>query len=146
MSIWTRRARLRNLQEGMVQKARAESLEHQAHDDAERFLDYGFAAHPVDGQGLVMHVDGHTVVLRMDRLAERPRLAAYEVCVWHKEGHSITLKAGGVIEINGKSLVLNVDGAVAINSAALTHNGVNISSSHVHGGIAPGPANTSGPQ
>ena len=93
-----------------------------------------------------MHVDGHTVVLRMDRLAERPQLAAHEVCVWHKEGHSITLKAGGVIEIKGKALTLAIDGAVAINSTTLTHNGVNISSSHVHGGIAPGPSNTGGPQ
>ena len=146
MSIWTRRARLRNLQEGVVQKTRAESLENQAHDDAERFQDYGFAAHPVDGQGLVMHVDGHTIVLRMDRLAERPRLAAHEVCVWHREGHCITLKSGGVIEIKGTSLALNIDGAVAINSAALTHNGVNISGNHVHGGVESGPSNTGGPQ
>ena len=142
MSIWTRRARLRNLQEGVVQKARAESLEHQAHDDAERFLDYGFAAHPVDGQGLVMHVDGHTVVLRMDRLAERPQLAAHEVTVWHKDGHCVTLKAGKVIEMTGSVLKINMDQAVDITSPTLTHNGVNISSTQTHGNITPGPART----
>ena len=161
MSIWTRRARLRSLTEGLVQKARAESLENQAHDDAERFQDYGFAANPIDGQGLVMHVGGHTIVLRMDRLAERPRLAAHEVCVWHREGHCITLKADGVIEIKGASLRVDVTGDIAfkggalsfdmaggtrIAGGALSHNGVNIGSDHVHGEVEPGPGTTGVPR
>ena len=37
-------------------------------------------------------------------------------------------------------------GHVDIRSATLTHNGTNISQDHTHPGIAPGPANTGGPE
>lgn len=119
-----RRARLRGLSEGKVQTVRAESLEGDAKDAAERFQDYGFAAHPLDGQGLVINAAGHTIVLRMDRLAERPQLEAYEVAVWHKEGHWVKLKAGGVVEVqattvNVTSPVVNVV-ATAVNITAAT--------------------------
>ena len=89
--IFLRRARIRNLKEGLVQSARIEALENDAKDDAERFQDYGFAANVVDGQGLVINAGGHTIVLRMDRLAERPQLPAFEVRVWHKEGHHVEI-------------------------------------------------------
>jgi phage baseplate assembly protein V len=119
-----RRARLRGLQEGQVQRARAESVESDAKDDAERFQDYGFTANPVDGQGLVINVAGHTIVLRMDRLAERPRMAAYEVAVWHKEGHRITLKAGGLVQVDCTKLVVNASGQVDINTPTTNISGV----------------------
>lgn len=93
-----RRARIRRVAEGLVQRARVEALENDARDDAERWQDYGFAAQPVDGQGLVINAGGHTIVLRLDRIADRPQLADYEVTVWHREGHRLTLKAGGLIE------------------------------------------------
>lgn len=99
-AVFLRRARLRGLKEGQVQTVRAESLESDAKDNAERFQDYGLAANPMDGQGLVITVGGHVIVLRMDRLAERPQLAPYEVSVWHKEGHNVTLRAGKVVEVN----------------------------------------------
>lgn len=103
-AVFLRRARIRGLREGQVQAARAESLENDAKDNAERWQDYGFAGNAVDGQGLVIHVGGHTVVLRMDRLAERPHLAAYEVSVWHKEGHNVTLRNGKLIEVDCDTL------------------------------------------
>jgi phage baseplate assembly protein V len=119
-----RRARLRGLTEGKVQTARAESLEGDAKDAAERWQDYGFAANPVDGQGLVIHAGGHTIVLRMDRIAERPQLAAYEVSIWHKEGHHATLRSGGVIDVecttlNMAATTVNVV-ATAVNITAAT--------------------------
>lgn len=49
----------------------------------------------------------------------------------------IELGADGAVTITGSS--------IALNSDTLTHNGTNISSTHVHGGIAPGGSNTSGP-
>lgn len=147
-----RRARLRGGKEGPVQTMRAESLENDAKDQAERWQDYGFAAQPVDGQGLVINAGGHTIVLRIDRLAERPGLAAYEVAVWHKEGHYVKLKAGRVIEMSGDSLVINMANSVTINagsmavtSGALTHNGKNVGSTHTHGGVRGGPDSTAGP-
>lgn len=117
-----RRARLRGLVDGRVQTARAESLEDQAHDDAERHQDYGFTAHPVDGQGLVLHVGGHTIVLRMDRIAERPQLQPFEVSVWHKEGHRVTLKAGRLVQVDCDHLVINAAQDVTINTATMTVN------------------------
>ena len=115
-----RRARIRGLVEGKVQRGRTEATEHDAKDDAERWQDYGFAAQPVDGQGLVINVGGHTIVLRMDRLAERPQLAAYEVAIWHKEGHRVTLRAGKLVEVSCDSLVVNAAVSVAINSPTVT--------------------------
>jgi len=111
-----RRARLRTLAEGLVQKARAEALDDDAKDEAERFQDYGFTAHPVDGEGLVINAGGHTIVLRMDRLAERPQLAEYEVSVWHKEGHRVTLKAGKLVQVDCDELVVNAAVRVALNT------------------------------
>lgn len=145
MGIFLRRARIRSLKEGKVQAGRIEALENDSKDDAERWQDYGFSAQPVEGQGLVIHAGGHTVILRMDRLAERPALAAYEVAVWHKEGHCLKLKAGGVVELNGTRLDINMDGAVNINSASLNHNGKNVGDDHTHGGVLPGTADTLGP-
>lgn len=115
-----RRARLRGVREGQVQRARAEATELDAKDDCERFQDYGFAANPVDGQGLVLTVAGHTIVLRMDRLAERPQLAAHEVTVWHKDGHRVTLKAGQVVQVDCARLVVNASERVELNSPQVT--------------------------
>lgn len=55
----------------------------------------------------------------------------------------IRFHAGG-IEINAPSVTIN--GATAINGGSLTHNGSNVGSSHVHGGVAAGGATTAGPQ
>jgi phage gp45-like len=130
-------ARVRGLVEGLFQKGRTETLADEARDDAQRPQDYGFAANPVEGQGLALEIGGHTVIIRLDRTAERPQLAEYEVALWHKEGHKITLRSGGVVEISGTDLNINLSGAVAITSASLTHNGKAVGAAHTHGG---GPA------
>ena len=154
--MWTRirRARLRGLIEGLVQRVRAESLNAVAHDDVERFQDYGFAANAVEGQGLVIEAGGHTIVVRMDRLAERPNLPSYVVAVWHKEGHSIHLKAGRIIQLDCDTLNINASAAVNINTptvslsndliingTSLRVNGVEHVAHH-HGGVSTGGANT----
>lgn len=118
--VFLRRARIRKLAEGLVQSARVEALENDAKDDAERFQDYGYAANAVDGQGLVITAGGHTIVLRMDRLAERPRLAAYEVSVWHKEGHRVTLKAGKLVEVSCDTFRVNAAVKVELNTPLVT--------------------------
>ena len=147
-----RRARLRALVDGAIGHVRAEAFGDKAHDDAERFGDYGFASHPVDGQGLILTIGGMTVVLRMDRLAERPALAAYEVALWHKEGHYVRLGAGGVVEVHGATqVVINASAGVTLNTPETTINGhltvtgdAQIAGKsfvgHVHGGVASGGA------
>jgi phage gp45-like len=120
---WLRWSRIRGLVEGVMQRGRVEVFDRQARDDAKRPQDYGFAANVVDGQGLVLEVGGHTVIMRMDRLAERPQLAAYEVCVWHKDGHKVTLKAGGVIQVDCTRYVVNASEAVVFNSPTVSGSG-----------------------
>ncbi len=103
--VMLHRARIRGLNEGQVQSGRVEAHGNVVVDGAQRFQDYGFAANPVDGQGLEITVGGHTLILRMDRLAERPQLAAYEVALWHKDGHRVKLGAGKAVEVLGATTV-----------------------------------------
>lgn len=142
-----RRVRFRGLVEGKVQRARVEALEGDARDDAERWQDYGFAARPVDGEGLRIEVGGHTILLRADRINERPQLAAFEVSVWHKEGHRVTLKAGGLVEaacttfkVTGNLLV---DGHITAQGDVVGE-GVSLSG-HTHGGVDRGGSQTDPP-
>lgn len=164
MSGWwnnlLRRARLRGLVDGKVQIVRAEALDDDAKDDAERWQDYGFSAHPVEGQGLVINAGGHTIVLRMDRINERPELQAFEVCVWHKEGHTVTLKAGRLVHVDCDELIVDASTRVVFNtpdvqcSSVVTALAVDATSSltvqgkemhlHTHGGVDTG-GGTSGP-
>lgn len=58
-------------------------------------------------------------------------------------GASISLK-GGEVRINGQTV--SVDGKIELTGAELTHNGTNISDSHVHTNVMPGPALTGPPQ
>lgn len=118
-----RRARIRGLKEGLVQTARVESTENDSKDAAERFQDYGFAANVVDGQGLVINAGGHTIVVRMDRIAERPQLPAFEVRVWHKEGHHVALKAGKLVEVSCDTFRVNAAVKVELNAPAVTASG-----------------------
>ncbi|MDP9990876.1 phage gp45-like [Variovorax boronicumulans] len=120
--IQIRRASFRGLVEALVQRVRGDAMEHDAKDNIERFQDYGFAANPVDGQGLKIDWQGHTIVLRMDRLAERPQLASHEVSVWHKEGHKITLKDGRLIEVECDRFVVNASESYEVNTKTVTMN------------------------
>lgn len=120
--IQIRRASFRGLIEGLVQKLRGDATENDGKDAIERFQDYGFAANPVDGQGLKIDWQGHTIVLRMDRLAERPQLASHEVTVWHKEGHKITLRDGKLIEVECDRYVVNAKESYEVNTKTVTVN------------------------
>lgn len=161
--------RVRGLREGVMQVGRVEGLPNDVRDDAQRPQDYGFAGQPVDGQGLKLEVGGHTVIVRLDRLPERPHLAQYEVAVWHKEGHRITLKANGVVQVDCVSLVANASGGVLVHSPHVTLDSplvtmtgnVQIAGTltsavdvlgggksligHTHNGVAPGAASTGAP-
>jgi phage gp45-like len=139
-AVFLRKARIRGLKEALVQTARTEAMENDAKDAIERLQDYGFAANVVDGQGLIMTVGGTTFVLRMDRIAERPRLQAFEVSVWHKEGHNMTLKDGKLIEVNCDTFKVNAAVKAEFNtplvamSAKATVGDTLAVTSHVTGG------------
>jgi phage baseplate assembly protein V len=117
---WLRWARVRGVAEGKMQQGRAEVFDSMARDEAMRPQDYGFTSLPVEGQGLVIEAGGHTIILRQDVLASRPQLAAYEVAVWHKEGHMVSLKAGKLVQVDCDRFVVNAAASVAINAPAVT--------------------------
>ncbi|MFT4192478.1 MAG: phage baseplate assembly protein [Comamonas sp.] len=118
-----RRVRVRGLREGTVQRGRVEATEHDTKDSVERWQDYGFSAQPVDGHGLRINLAGAQFLLRLDRPAERPKLEAYEVTVWHKEGHSITLKAGGVVEVDCEVYRVKAPGGVEFDTPEVKMSG-----------------------
>lgn len=120
MRMW--RARVRTLVEGLLQTGRAEVHERHARDEVERWQDYGFTSAPVDGQGLLLEVDGHSILVRVDRLTDRPHLADYEVSVWHREGHHVTLRSEGRVEVSCARLVVQASEAVEITSPQITLN------------------------
>lgn len=49
------------------------------------------------------------------------------------------------VEVRLDAENINVNGNLHVSGDELTHNGVNISSDHVHGGVAPGGSDTDGP-
>lgn len=73
---------------------------------------YGFAADAVEGEGLQIELGGFTLLLACDRPDDRPALAPFEVKVWHKEGHYISLDAGGKITAKGTDIEALASGAV----------------------------------
>ena len=137
--------RLRGFNADAIQSGRVEAHGSKAADDAMRLEDYGFSARAIDGQGLAINAGGFTVVLRMDRLAGKPTLAPFEVCVWHKDGGKITLGAQGKVTVDCVDYVVNASGSAAINSPSLTHNGVNVGDTHTHSGVRAGNASTGAP-
>lgn len=62
---------------------------------------------------------------------------------WHHKNIELSADTNIVIQAGG-SVTIKA-GSVAIESEFLTHNGVNVGDTHVHGGVLPGPADTSTP-
>lgn len=52
----------------------------------------------------------------------------------------------GIELVSAGNVTINSQGAVSINSATLTHNGINIGDTHTHPGIQPGSGSTGAPQ
>jgi phage baseplate assembly protein V len=163
-----RRARMRAQSDGTVQKVRIDVFDTLGRDGIERMQDYGIASRPSEGEGLVLEVAGHLVVLRMDQSSKRPKLALDEVSVWHREGHSVTLKAGKKIvvdcddyEVNTKNYTVNASTSAAFNtpqvvaSAVLASQTINVAGTgmidgvsvgtHDHGNVQHGNDRTDGP-
>lgn len=62
---------------------------------------------------------------------------------WHHKNIELSADTNIVIQAGG-SVTIKA-GSVLIESDSLTHNGVNVGDTHVHGGVLPGPADTSTP-
>lgn len=166
-NVIVRRVRVRGLTESKVQKAHVQGHDNYAREGVERFQEYGFAANGGDGEGLVIEVDGHTIIIAMDRLGDRPSLGDGEVSVWHRAGHRMTLKDDGLVQVDCKRFVINAEDGVDINTPKVTMSedlevvvsitaplvdgttdvrfGGKSGISHVHDGVQTGTGNTGDP-
>ena len=107
----------------LIQQYKVNIFETRASEDAERFQDYGFAAQPSAGEGLVIDAGGSVIVLRIDRLKDRPALANDEVAVWHKDGHKIHLKSGKLVEVDCATLNIKASIGVNFNTPKISNTG-----------------------
>ena len=89
----------------------------------------GSPAPSSDGGAFVVEIGGSTVTITADGI----NLVS--------NGSVVDITAGGVA-ITGD---VTIAGALAVSGSGVTHNGTNIGDTHVHGGVAPGGANTSTP-
>lgn len=122
----------------------------QVRDGAEHFQHYGFTSVPFPGaEGIGLAVGGstdHLVVINIDDRRYRLKgLQSGEVALYDDQGQSILLGRNGKITVHATTELELVAPDVNIISATLKHNGVNIGSTHVHGGVQLGGSNTSGP-
>lgn len=62
---------------------------------------------------------------------------------WHHKNIELSADTNIVIQAGG-SVTIKA-GSVLIESDSLTHNGVNVGDTHIHGGVLPGPSDTSTP-
>lgn len=101
----------RNTTEGKSsQTVTVDIIDNDSSDEVERWQNYGLASSPVDGsQALVVTTGGHRVVVALDETAVRPKLGSAEVCLYHREGHQIHLKAGRIIELTADKFIVNAD-------------------------------------
>lgn len=95
-----RRARMSLQAMGLVHKYKINIYEGNAPDNVERHQNYGTASAPAQGEGLVIDIGGTVFVLAVDSIKDRPKLANWDVALWHKDGHSVHLKAGKVVDVN----------------------------------------------
>ena len=107
----------------LIQKYKVNIFENRSSEESERHQDYGFASQPSEGEGLVIDAGGSVVVLRIDRLKERPTLANDEVAVWHKDGAKIHLKAARIIEIDCDVFALKASSGAHFDTPIITTSG-----------------------
>lgn len=93
------------------QNLQVQSLADETNDNVERFQNYGLSSvPPVGSEAVVVAIGGRRsglVAIAVEDKSCRPKgLAPGDVCVYHKDGHTITLKKDGAIEIKGKRVNL----------------------------------------
>ncbi|MFP7605167.1 phage baseplate assembly protein V [Serratia quinivorans] len=110
------------------QNLQVQTLANETNDSVERFQNYGFSSVPPPGsEAIVVAVGGRRsgmVAIAVEDKKTRPRgLDPNDVCVYHSEGHTITLKQDGVIEIRGKAVNLVAEESCDIVSKLINFTG-----------------------
>jgi phage baseplate assembly protein V len=139
---------------GPRQRVQVELLKGELRDDVEHMQNYGFTSHPTGGDAAVAFLAGSRdqgIVLVIDDRRYRIALQPGEVAIYDDLGNKVELLRDMVkvtavqkIQIDAPAGEFNIDD-FEINGASLKHNGKNIGSTHVHGGVLVGGANTEEP-
>lgn len=92
-----------------TQKIQVVALADETITDIERFQEYGFESYPLaEAEVFIGFLNGnrdHGIALCVHDGRYRPTdLAEGESCIYHKEGHRVLLKAGGIIEVSGTEI------------------------------------------
>ncbi|ALE02866.1 phage baseplate assembly protein V [Bartonella ancashensis] len=125
------------------------------HTDATQVADKGSVHKTIYPDGTVIEYDDETSTYGIHLQSEGIFSLTISDGVSIKgNGGALELTAPDGLKIISKSdLTLSADGRIAlqagsdvvINSGCLKHNGMNVGSSHIHGGVAPGGSATGGP-
>ncbi|TWD54549.1 bacteriophage Mu Gp45 protein [Agrobacterium vitis] len=107
-----------------------------------RIKEFGFSSSPPAGAtALIMALNGradNAMVMGLDHGSHGPRdLGAGHTAIYDAYGNVVSL-------VQNKVRIVTA-GAIELVSASLTHNGVNIGATHVHGGIVKGGSDTAVP-
>ncbi|KAA0685995.1 hypothetical protein DTW90_34480 [Neorhizobium sp. P12A] len=114
---------------------------------------FGIAIGPQIGDQIVVgfhegDIDSPYMIGRLHSDQERPPIAqAGEIVIQTKEGFIFKVTSSSASIVTG-GLPLTIDaggGEIHLTSSKLTHNGLNVGSTHTHGGITPGGADTDVP-
>ncbi|WP_339097195.1 phage baseplate assembly protein V [Pectobacterium brasiliense] len=110
------------------QNLQVQSLADETNDNVERFQNYGLSSvPPVGSEAVVVAIGGRRsglVAIAVEDKKSRPRgLDPGDVCVYHSEGHTITLKQDGVIEVRGKKVNLVAEDSCDIVSKLINVTG-----------------------
>lgn len=143
---------------GPRQQVQIELLKGELRDDLEHMQEYGFTSHALGGDAAVAFLGGNReqgIVLVVDDRRYRIALNPGEVAVYDDLGNRIELlremvKVTAVqhLEVVAPTIKLIGDLEVVGNTTTtgtFTNNGVDISSTHKHGGVQPGSANSGAP-
>lgn len=140
------------------QQLQVELLKNEVRDDVEHMQNYGFTSHPLGGDVAVVFIGGNReqgIVLAVDDRRYRISLEAGEVAMYDDQGNKIELlremiKVTAVqhVEVVAPTIKLVGDLEVVGNittTGTVTNNGKDIGSTHRHGNVTIGSANSGAP-
>lgn len=136
------------------QQLQVELLKGELRDGVERMQNYGFTSHPKGGDVAVAFIGGNReqgIVLIADDRRYRISLEPGEVAIYDDLGNKIELLRDMVkvtavlkVQVDAPAGEFNID-ELDINGAAFRHNGKDVGSTHLHGGVLVGDANSGVP-
>lgn len=131
---------------GKIQKIQVTALQDETISDVERIQEYGFESYPKtdNSEAIVLFLNGnreHGICIKVHDRENRPiDLNSGDVRVYDDSGNQITLRSGGIIEIEGNGGALEFAPLVSLLISKINSEIVTKYNAHTHGGAVPVPA------